>query len=154
MPSFIDVRTAFLQGRPIERDVYLKPPKAAMEDPNTVWKLNVTVYGLADAQKAWFETVKDFFRSIGGKKLVREPAVFAWFEGGQLKGFVSTHVDKFLWSGYRTFKSNTIQQIRKRFPIREETRGDVFCVGVRIQTTLDGGGNLTEILMDEEDYVE
>ena len=54
VPSVIDVTTAFLQGRPKERDVYLKPPKTAMEDPNTVWKLNVTVYGLADAQKAWF----------------------------------------------------------------------------------------------------
>ena len=27
-------------------------------------------------------------------------------------------------------------------------------MGVRIQTILDGGGNLTKILMDEEDYVE
>ena len=76
VPSVVDVMTAFLQGRPIERDVYLRPPKANKEDPNTVWKLNVTVYGLADAQKAWFETVKDFFLSIKGKELVREPAVF------------------------------------------------------------------------------
>ena len=49
VPNVIEVTTAFLQGRSMERDVYLKPPKAAMEKPNTVWKLNVTVYGLADA---------------------------------------------------------------------------------------------------------
>ena len=36
VPNVIDVTTAFLQGRPIERDVYLKTPKAAMENPNTV----------------------------------------------------------------------------------------------------------------------
>ena len=82
VPNVIDVTTAFLQGHPIEREVYLKPPKAAIENTNTAWKLNVTVYGLADAPKAWFQTVTDFFLSIGGKKLIREPAVFAWFEGG------------------------------------------------------------------------
>ena len=47
----IDVTTSFVEGHPIERDVYLKTPKEAMEPPNTVWKSNVTVYGLADAQK-------------------------------------------------------------------------------------------------------
>ena len=72
VPIVIDVTTEFLQGRPIERDVYLKPPKAAMENSNTVWKLNVTVYGLANAQKAWLETVKDFFLWIRGKQRVRE----------------------------------------------------------------------------------
>ena len=150
----MDVTTAFLQGRPIERDVYLRPPKATKEDPNTIWKLNVTVYGLADAQKAWFETVKDFFLSNRGKQLVREPAMFFWFKGGQLKGFVSTHVDDFLWSGDETFENDIIQQLRKSFPIGEETKGGFVYVGVRIQMVLDGGENLTEILMDQEDYVE
>ena len=44
VPNVIDVTTAFLQGCPIERDVYLKPPKAAMET-------KCYVYGLADAQR-------------------------------------------------------------------------------------------------------
>ena len=69
------------------------------------------MYGLADAQKAWFETVKDFFLSIREKQLVREPAVFVWLERGQLKGFVSTHFDDFLWSGDETFENDIIQQL-------------------------------------------
>ena len=112
--------------------MYLKPPKAAKEVPNTVWKLNVPVYGLADAQKAWFETVKDFFLSIKGKQLISEPAVFVWFERGQLKGFVSTHVDDFLWSGGKTFENDIIQQLWKRFPIGEETKGAFVHVGIPI----------------------
>ena len=52
MPAVIDVTTEFLQGKPIERDVYLRPPKEAMEDSDRVWKLLVTVYGLCDAQRA------------------------------------------------------------------------------------------------------
>ena len=98
--------------------------------------------------------VKDFFLSVKGKQLVREPAVFVWFERGQLKGFVSTHVDDFLWSGEETFENDIIQQLRKRFPIGEETKGYFVYVGVRIRTALDEAGKLTEILMDQEGYVE
>ena len=76
--------------------------------------------------------MKDFFLPIRGKQLVREPAVFVWIEGGQLKGFVSTHVDEFLWSGDETFENDIIQQHQKRFPIGEQTKGDVVYVGGRI----------------------
>ena len=43
-----DVSSAFLQSVPIERDVYVKPPKER-RIPGVVWKLNKTVYGLVDA---------------------------------------------------------------------------------------------------------
>ena len=112
------------------------------------------MYGLADAQKACFKTVKNFFLWIGRKQLIREPAMFAWFEVGQLKGFVSTHVNDFLWSGDKTFESNSIQQLRKRFTIGEDRRGDFVNVRVRIRRVLDGGGNLTENLMNQKFYVE
>ena len=46
----IDIRAAFLQGKPTERGVFLKPPKEAQTDK--IWKLNVTVYGLCDAPRA------------------------------------------------------------------------------------------------------
>ena len=43
--NLFDVKTAFLQGRPIERDLYVPPPKEAKS--TKLWKLNKTVYGLA-----------------------------------------------------------------------------------------------------------
>ena len=42
----IDVKTAFLQGKQIERTVYLQPPKEAKT--NKIWRLQKCVYGLAD----------------------------------------------------------------------------------------------------------
>ena len=56
--NVIDVTTAVLQAPPIQRDVYLQPPPAAKEPLNHVWKLNVMVYGLTDARKAWFKNIK------------------------------------------------------------------------------------------------
>ena len=45
----IDVKTAFLQGNTIQREVFVKPPKEAETD--CIWKLNKCVYGIADASR-------------------------------------------------------------------------------------------------------
>ena len=43
----MDIKAAFLQGKPVERKVYLKPPKETRT--TKIWKLNTTVYGLCEA---------------------------------------------------------------------------------------------------------
>ena len=48
----LDVKTAFLQGESINRDLFVKPPKEAGTDK--LWKLQKTVYGLADASRSWY----------------------------------------------------------------------------------------------------
>ena len=43
------IKSAFLQGKPIERDVYLKPPKEAYT--KKIWKTNTIVDGLGNLQE-------------------------------------------------------------------------------------------------------
>ena len=62
----LEIKSAFLQGQKIERDVYIKPPKEAGTD--RLWKLNKTVYGLGDASRGWYLRVKDQLRALGGPK--------------------------------------------------------------------------------------
>ena len=38
----MDIKAAFLQGKPIERNVYLKPTKEAQTEKN--WKLNTSAW--------------------------------------------------------------------------------------------------------------
>ena len=47
----IDVKTTFLQGKNLER----KPKEA---HTNKIWKLNKSVYGLADASQYWYLKVR------------------------------------------------------------------------------------------------
>ena len=47
--SNLDVKSAFLQGNQIDRNLYLKPPKEA--DTGNLCKLKTTVYGLSDASR-------------------------------------------------------------------------------------------------------
>lgn len=44
----IDIKAAFLQGKTLERDIYIRPPQEA-QSKGTVWKLKKCVYGLTDA---------------------------------------------------------------------------------------------------------
>ena len=48
----VDVKSAFLQGKEINRDVYVKPSQEAETDK--LWKLKTTVYGLCDAPRVWY----------------------------------------------------------------------------------------------------
>ena len=53
----IDVKTAFLQGKSIERTVFIHPPKEAKT--NKIWQLRKCIYGLADAPRQWYLRVKE-----------------------------------------------------------------------------------------------
>ena len=59
-----DVKTASLQGKKIEREVYICPPKEAAT--NKVWKLQKCVYGLGDASRYWYLRVKEELINLGG----------------------------------------------------------------------------------------
>ena len=51
----VDVKTAFLQGFALKRDVYLEPPKPYKN--SKLWKLRKCVYGLVEASRLWHERV-------------------------------------------------------------------------------------------------
>ena len=48
----LDVRSAYLQGDKIDRELFLQPPP--FYNNGKLGKLNITVYGLCDAARAWF----------------------------------------------------------------------------------------------------
>ena len=63
----LDVRSAFLQGKEIQRSVFLKPPDEAGTDK--LWHLKKTIYGLGDASRKWYLKVKETLESLNVKIL-------------------------------------------------------------------------------------
>ena len=72
----IDIKSAFLQGKAMERVVFVRPPKEAGVDKNVIWKLNSCVYGLNDASRMWYLSVKDELDKLNVKSSNYDPAVF------------------------------------------------------------------------------
>ena len=61
----IDIKAAFLQGRPIDRKVYLPPPVEA-EVENTIWELKTCIYGLGDASRSCYLSVREQLTKLKG----------------------------------------------------------------------------------------
>ena len=47
-----DIRSAFLQGKELRRDVYIKPPREFETDERVVWKLKHGLYGLKNGARS------------------------------------------------------------------------------------------------------
>ena len=111
----IDIKSAFLQGKEINRQVYLKPPKNFARE-GKVWLLKKIVYGLSDASKSWYTRVKELLKlNVNISKY--DPGLFMYQYRGTLHGLLVTHVDDFLWGGTDVFVENVIKPLHKIFEI-------------------------------------
>ena len=67
----LDVTNAFLQGKPLEREVFVEPPKD-LKKPGVIWKLKKTVYSLYNGSRALYkaidEDLKDLMRQSAGDR--------------------------------------------------------------------------------------
>ena len=139
----IDIKTAFLQGEELDREVYLCPPKEA--NTNRIWKLKQCVYGLADASPKWYGRVKSFLLQNKGKMSVANPAVFYLHYGTELLGIICVHVDDFLWAGVADFENDIANNLRLTFKIGEEETESLKYIGIN-QCEDD-------VIIDQESYI-
>ena len=129
----IDIRTAFLQGEPLKRMVFVKPPKDVEQRPPTLWKLNRCIYGLVDAARHWYERVKRELTSSGCTISTYDPCLFyRRNQKSELIGVIATHVDDFWWSGTSEFENSTIKHILEVFDVRSNEKAPFEYLGFSI----------------------
>ena len=144
----IDIKTAFLQGSALSRDVYLRPPKEACSQ-GLLWKLNKCVYGLSDASLGWYKRVCEVMKETGARKSMVDPAVFYWVSTtGEVIGILASHVDDFIWAGTETFQQDIIPKIRAAFLIGKEGTNSFSYVGININH------HGQYICLDQQNYVD
>ena len=74
----IDIKAAFLWGHQLQRDIFLHPPKEAANTEGVLWKLNKCVYGLNDASRVWYFSVRFVLLMLGCCQLKADPSMFYW----------------------------------------------------------------------------
>ena len=142
----IDVKSAFLQGDPIEREVFLKPPREA-KTVGKLWRLNKAIYGLSDASRIWYFTIKKCLMKLGCTQVKSDPAMFYWYSQDKLSGVFITHVDDFLFGGTNDFHSSVIKCLKSEFKIGSQESGAFKYVGLNIKQTEEG------IVMNQTSYL-
>ena len=142
----IDYKTAFLQGNAISREVYLKPPPESKT--NKLWKLKKTVYGLADAPRVWFLTLREELLKLNVQQSTYDQGLFYWYNGGILEGVMVCFVDDQVWGGTTEFEDKVIKKLRKTFDINYEHCSVFKYVGIDVKQAQDGS-----ISINQESYL-
>ena len=127
----IDIKSAFLQGMPLSRSVFLKPPKEA--ETESVWKLKQAVYGLNDASRHWYERVFEELVNSGMTVSKLDAAVFYFHQGTELHGIFLCHVDDFLLAGTSYFNEKVVQKIHSVFIVGVEEVSIMDYLGLNLQ---------------------
>ena len=126
----LDVKAAFLQGKAIEREVYVKPPKEFRKD-SVLWRLNKVVYGLCDASRNWYLKVAEVLNCLGMKTSTVDKAVFM-YNTTELEGLILVHVDDLLYAGTEDFLKNVILPFEEKFQISKQESKAFKYVGIDV----------------------
>ena len=133
----MDIKSAYLQGMPLDRLLYVQPPKEA--NTNNLWRLKKCAYGLSDAGRHWYLKVVEELKSLGAEQLSLDQAVFVWHDAkGQCIGIMATHVDDFIYGGTVPFLDTVIPRLRSVFKIGLEESSGMKYVGILIGQSSTG----------------
>ena len=134
----IDIKSAYLQGHIISRDIFLQPPECAQT--KKLWKLNKTPYGLVDAGRQWYIRIVKVFTSLGAKQAKCDRAVFIWKDPASDSpcGVLVAHVDDFMFGGNSHFHTSILPQIRSTFQIGLEESSNMKYLGLSISQIHQG----------------
>ena len=109
----MDIKTAFLQSKKLDRPIYLFPPKEANVPTGYIWKLSKCVYGLTDASRSWYLTLREELVKLGATPSKYDQAIFTWHFKNKLQGIIATHVDDFCFAESETFEYQVINELFK-----------------------------------------
>ena len=113
------------------------PPFEAKED-GVISKLEKAVYGLNDASRNWYFTVKEELLKIGCEQSKIDKSLFRWYEDGKLQGLSLMHVDDFLYAGSQNFRKRVVYKIMQKYEMGKHQSGNFKYVGIEIIQTTEG----------------
>ena len=142
----LDVKTAFLQGKRMDRIVYIKPPKEA--DTNKIWLLHKCVYGLSDASRRWYLRVKEEIVNLGGEVNQLDLGLFLFHQNGKLTGLITCFVDDMIYGGNKEFEEIITGSLKTVFDIGTENQKAFSYVGINICQRED-----RSIMIDQHSYI-
>ena len=79
----IDIKSAFLQGCMLEREVFVKPPKEA-DSEGKLWKLLQGAYGISDGGRLFYLKFAAELSELGMHKIHSDEAFFTYNKNGKL----------------------------------------------------------------------
>lgn len=101
------IKGAYMKIGPIQREVYVRPPKDCYLKRGCVWRLMKFTYGMADYGRQWLLRVEDWLLGKAGMKRVADVnQVFTRTKDGRIILILAKVIDDFFWQGRRKKSRN------------------------------------------------
>ena len=126
MDEALDVETAFLQGLPLKRAVFVRPPADCTQ--RYAWKLKKCVYGIPGASRQWYDRIHAELVSLGGKRSHTDYALFIWPDG-----CIIIHVDDLWTIGNASFFESVGDRLSTIFVIGQSKNLPHCYLGVDVE---------------------
>ena len=142
-----DIKSAFLQGKSLDRKVFvLPPPEANLK--GKLWRLNKAAYGLIDGSRLFYLELKEKLEELGMKNVSGDPALFTCHKDGKLEGIVCLHVDDLLMAGSKKFKGIFLQKITETFKFSKMEADKFKYLGCEVEKLGNG-----DISLNQNEYI-
>ena len=142
-----DVKSAYLQGERLDREVFMVPPLERRK-PGMVWQLMKAVYGMYDSGRKWYFKVEEVLVRLGCKKARLDHCLFMFRPEEELEGIMLIWVDDIFYAGTEKFESKVMKQVAQEFLIGRTEEETFTYIGLAIKTTKEG------ITLDQVDYIQ
>ena len=142
-----DVKSAFLQGSDLTREVLIKPPKEA-NSKGKLWKLKKCLYGLQDASRMWYLKVEKRLKQLGFQQSVMDYGLFYLKKNDNLIGLIGLHVDDFFHLGNEEFDEIIMPQVLDGIQVGKSEQNHFLYTGFEIDQ------NKTGITLQQKKFIE
>ncbi|CAK0818505.1 unnamed protein product, partial [Prorocentrum cordatum] len=157
-----DVKSAFLQGEELDRDLFVKPTGEIAEmlglRSGQAAILKKSAYGLVQAPRAWHQAVNRKLKDLGWRQLESDPCVWVLTSPSTADGpdyivaIALSHVDDFLFAGREADKIwlEARRQVMGAFRWTEWEYDTFTQCGVDISQKADFGFTLSQATYTEQ----
>ena len=141
--NIADVEGAFLRGDALDPKrgrlfIDLPPGGVPGVPAGSVVEAIKTIYGLADAPKAWWQCFSAKLRSLGMRVSRFDPCLYYYYVKGQVSGKIALHVDDLCAGGDENFEKNVLKPLRNTFPFKHWKTGSGDFLGKKLEQQPDG----------------
>ena len=99
-----DIKSAYLQGAKLTRDIFVRPPPQANSE-GKLWKLKQAAYGILDGGRLFYLRFVEKMMELGLHKIHSDGAMFTYVTDGKIQGLVVVNVDDVILAGNEKFEA-------------------------------------------------